>query len=65
MAQRIGAVAYVECSALTKDGVRNVSFTFYIISQEYKINQRAPALSRHQGHQPLARLAIFVINPLL
>jgi len=24
MAQRIGAVAYVECSALTKDGVRNV-----------------------------------------
>lgn len=24
MAQRIGAVAYVECSALTKEGVRNV-----------------------------------------
>ena len=26
MAQRIGAVAYVENSALTKEGVRNVSF---------------------------------------
>ena len=28
MAQRIGAVAYVENSALTKEGVRNVSNKF-------------------------------------
>ena len=35
MAQRIGAVAYVENSALTKEGVRNVSNPLSKCSQTY------------------------------
>ena len=36
MAQRIGAVAYVENSALTKEGVRNVSTKLLILTLNLK-----------------------------
>ena len=46
MAQRIGAVAYVENSALTKEGVRNVSTKRKCSGAQSHLEPK-PIISRH------------------